>query len=239
MKLLHLKTIRSVAMALASAICLHGAITRGSGNFHLEKTVADDGWMHVSFYVNGPSHGGIYFGEKGFENTVLRKKGWSDFPAASTEEAHGTPSGSRDDDRKNASNRQNRSIMEYLGDPVRPPATLNESYFPTNLLAAFIALSKKRGLQIKKLEVDDSEFPFLVYGVVAGKTDFGWLVPDLREMKGYAYGGSVVGSADEGGTYFSLNVIPHDQYPPGQFAACNRRLMVRLQMLADTIRQAK
>src|SRR6266851_4287348 len=57
----------------------HVEIPSGSGNFSLKKTVRGDGWLHISFYVNGNSHGGIYFGEKGVEKTVLRKKGWSDF----------------------------------------------------------------------------------------------------------------------------------------------------------------
>jgi hypothetical protein len=217
----------------------HVIITKGSGNFHLEKTILDGGWMHVSFYVGNQSHGGIYFGEKGFENTVLRNKGWSDFPAASTGETHGTPPGSRGDDRTDTSTRHNRSIMDYLGDPVRPPAALNETYSPVNLLAVFTALSKKCGLEIKNLEVDDSEFPFLIYGILAGKPNFGPFETDLRQLKGYDYGGSVVGSTAAGSTYFSMNIIPHNQYPPGQIVACNRRLVVRLQMLADAISQAK
>src|SRR5262249_42265340 len=60
----------------------HIMITKGSGTFHLKKTLRDDGWLHVSFYVNGRSHGGIYFGEKEVETTVLRKKSWSDFGQA-------------------------------------------------------------------------------------------------------------------------------------------------------------
>src|SRR5205814_5725470 len=59
----------------------HVKITRGSDNLRLKKTLRDDGWLHISFYVDGHSHGGIYFGEKGFENTILRRKGWSDFPS--------------------------------------------------------------------------------------------------------------------------------------------------------------
>ena len=58
----------------------------------------------------------------------------------------------------------------------------------------------------------------------------------IREMKGYDYGGSVRGSTASGSTYFSLNMIPRDQYPRGQAVACQRRLMVRLQMLADAVR---
>src|SRR6266480_1468214 len=55
----------------------HVEVTRGSGNFSLKKTLRDDGWLHISFYVNGHLHGGIYFGEQGVEKTILREKGWS------------------------------------------------------------------------------------------------------------------------------------------------------------------
>jgi hypothetical protein len=217
----------------------HVRITRGSGNFHLEKTLLDDGWLHVTFYVNGHSHGGIYFGEKDFDNTVLRKKDWSDF---SNDSPGGRP------DRKSAGARNggtalsgpaNLAIMAYLGDPVSPPAGLDARYSPTNLLAAFTALSQKQGLRVERLALDDSEFPFLVYGVLAGKHDFRELEAGLHQMKDYKYGGSVVGITDKGGTYFSFNMIPYSQYPSGQAAACNRRLMVRLQMLADAVRQAE
>ena len=215
-------------------------VTRGSGNFHLERAVRDDGWLHVSFYdVNGHPHGGIYFGEKGFENTVLRKKGWSDFPMNPPSNKPVEKSAPARNGAITLSDPANRAIMAYLGDAVSPPAGLDAKYSPTNLLAAFTALSMKQGLRIVRVAVDDSEFPFLVYGLVAGKHDFRELETGLRQMKDYDYGGSVVGSTDKGGTYFSLNMIPCGQYPSGQAAACNRRLMVRLQMLADSVRQAE
>jgi len=217
----------------------HVGITRGSAAFHLEKTLLNNGWLHVSFYVNGHSHGGIYFGEKGFEKTVLREKSWSDFSNDSAGGKPGRQSAAAYNGGSTVSDPANLAIMTYLGDPVSPPAGLDAKYSPTNLLAAFTALSQKQGLRIEKLAVDDSEFPFLVYGVLAGRHEFRVLEEGLRQMKGYSYAGSVVGSTEKGGTYFSLNMIPHDQYPSGQAAACNRRLMVRLQMLADTVSQAE
>ena len=213
----------------------HVEITRGSGNFHLKKTLRDDGWLHLSFYVNGHSHGGIYFGEKGVEKTVLRKKGWSDFSSDSArakpgrEFAAGESAGALTND-------ANLAILAYLGNPVPAPADLDAKYNRTNLRAAFTVLSKKAALRVKALEVDESEFPFLAYGVLAGKCDFQVLEKGLREMNGYAYGGSVVGHTDQGATYFALNMVPHDQYPSDR---CDRRLMIRLQMLADTARRTE
>jgi len=218
----------------------HTKITAGSGNFRLKKTMTDDGWLHVSFYVDKQSHGGIYFGEKGFENTVFRKKGWSDFSktsrqrGASPVEAASKPP-TVEIGGAIASGQANAAIMAYLGDPVPAPVNLDSKYWPTNLAAAFIAMGNKSGWQIQKLAVDESEFPFLVYGLIEGSHVL--VEKDIREMEGYDYSGSVRGSTDKG-TYFALNMIPHSQYPAGEAAACNRRLMVRLQLLAETVRQA-
>jgi hypothetical protein len=217
----------------------HVKIARGSANFHLEKTLLNDGWLHLSFYVKGHLHGGIYFGEKGIEKTVLREKGWSDFSTNLPDNKPDEPSAAARNGGTPLADPANRAIMAFLGNAVSPPAGLDARYSPTNLLAAFTSLSKKQGLRIERLAVDDSEFPFLVYGVLGGRHEFGELQASLRQTKDYDYGGSVVGSTDKGGTYFSVNMIPYGQYPAGQAAACNRRLMVRLQMLADSVHQAQ
>ena len=198
-------------------------VTSGSGTFHLEKTLINNGWLHLTFYVKSNSHGGIYFGEKGFEKTVLKKKIWSDFSKnISTDQIRNMLSGS---DNKLT----NHAIIAYLGDPVSPPADLDTIYSSKNLMAAFTSLMEKQGVTIKKLAVDDSEFPFLLYGVLGGKYDF----RNLNLMKGYSYGGAICGNNGKGDTQFSLNMIPTDQYPRGQAGACYRRLTIRLQMLHD------
>jgi hypothetical protein len=205
----------------------HVKIQRGTGTFVLQRSRADDSWFHISFYTGGHSHGGLYFGEQGVEATVLRTKGWSDF----TTESQAAPAAKIDSAGANA------AILAYLGNPIAPPSTLDPKYTPANLKAAFKVLEEKAGWQVQKLAVDESEFPFLVYGVLSGRHE---LDPKLiRQVRGYDYGGSVRGSTDEGETYFSLNMIPSDQYPSGQAAACNRRLMVRLQMLADSVKGSK
>jgi len=213
----------------------HARVSKGSGGFRLKKTLLDDGWLHVSFYVQGHSHGGVYFGEKGFDNTVLKKKGWSDFSKDSTDEKPDRTAAGAGSGRSLVSNPANLAILAYLGDPVSAPANLDAKYQATNLVKAFFTLSRRMGWQVQRVAVDESEFPFLVYGRLAGRHELP--EKDIRAMKGYDYSGSVRGSTDAGATYFSLNMVPRDQYPIGQAAACNRRLMVRLQMLADAVRQ--
>lgn len=215
----------------------HIRITKGSGNFQLKKTLLNEGWLHVSFYVDGHSHGGIYFGEKGVESTVLRKKSWSDFSNDQPAE-NATRKAVAAEEGASASAGANAAIMAYLGNPVPAPANLDAKYSPTNLTAAFTALSKRSSWRVKKLGVDDSEFPFLVYGMLAGKHDFREIEKGLREMSDYTYGGSVVGTTGDGSTYFSLNMIPYEHYPRDQRRACDRRLMVRLQMLANSVRNS-
>lgn len=213
-------------------------ITKGSGNFRLKKTLLNEGWLHVSFYVDGHSHGGTYFGEKGVESTLLRKKSWSDF-SNDRPAKNATRKTVATEDGGSASAEANAAIMAYLGNPVPAPANLDAKYSPTNLTAAFTALSRRASWRVEKLAVDDSEFPFLVYGMLAGKHDFREIEKGLREMSGYNYGGSVVGTTGDGSTYFSLNMIPYDQYPRDQRRACGRRLMVRLQMLANSARESE
>ena len=206
-------------------------ISRGTGKFHLYETNLADGWLHVSFYFNGSSQGGVYFGEKGRENTIMRSQNWfQDFAVQTTGEHHG---GEID-----VVNKANRALMAYLGNPVPPPAGMDARYNKENLLKAFTALSRKADLIITKLAVDDSEFPYLVYGTLDGKHTLPEK-PVFEAQEGYTYGGSVRGSTSERTTYFAVNMVPRSQYPGEQEKACNRRLMLRLQMLADRAAQTQ
>jgi hypothetical protein len=124
----------------------------------------------------------------------------------------------------------NAAIMAYLGEPVAPPVKLDPKYTAGGLIAACKAVCAKLGFEPHKLAVDDTEFPFLVYGVISGSQDFKGMPGALRALPGYGYGGSVVGRKNDM-TYFSLNMMPSDQYPNAQREAIQRRLMIRLQML--------
>lgn len=130
----------------------------------------------------------------------------------------------------------NAAILAYLGQPVPAPAGLDERFSAKSLLAAFTELCKTSGYTIKKLAVDDSEFPFLIYGRVAGKKDIDGFSKELGPMKPYVYGGSVNGSIGTGDeTYFSLNMTPSDRFPADAAQTCSRRLMIRMQMLAAEV----
>lgn len=205
-------------------------ITRGSGRFHLYETNLADGWLHVSFYPkNSKLHGGVYFGEKGRENTLMRNQSWF-------REFADKSSVKQDDIEMGVVNEANRALLAYLGNPVPPPADMDLRYNKENLLTAFTTLCGKAHLVITKLAVDNSEFPFLVYGTLAGSHTLPE-APVFEEQKGYTYGGSVRGSFGGGSTYFAVNLVPSSQYPADKERTCHRRLMLRLQMLADKAQQ--
>jgi hypothetical protein len=127
----------------------------------------------------------------------------------------------------------NAAILAYLGEPVPPPAQLDSKYSAAGLTAACNAVCAKLGFELQKLAVDDTEFPFIVYGVISGTQSFQAMPDALRALPGYAYGGSVVGRKN-GMTFFSLNLMGPDQYPRAQRDAIQRRLPIRLQMLHTT-----
>jgi len=221
----------------------NAVVTRGAGTFRLIKTFLSDGWPHVSFNANQRSHGGVYFGEAGVEN-----KRWSDFSEASVGNSILTIGRGMDSAGSasplqptkasvDPSNSGNVAIMEYLGNPVPPPANLDARYAPEGLVAAFTQMSRTAGWKVLKLAVDDSEFPYLVYGVVANGRDLAELKTALGAMPGYVYGGSVTGGSAQGSGYFSLNMTPSDRYPRDQMETVQRRQMIRLQMLAKKVQK--
>ncbi|MDO8544046.1 MAG: hypothetical protein Q7S40_26690 [Opitutaceae bacterium] len=129
-------------------------------------------------------------------------------------------------------NSANAAIMAYLGDPVPPPAVLDPKYTPEGLVAAFRTLCRNVGFEVKQIAIDDTEFPFLVYGIIEGRQSYQKIKDGLAAMSGYAYAGSSTGSTGSGSTHFSLNMVPNSAYPRSQADAIRRRTMIRLQMLA-------
>jgi hypothetical protein len=205
-------------------------IIRGASNFYLYETNLAGGWLHVSFYPdNSKPPGGVYFGEKGRENTIMRDQDWfREFAVKSPDKQHDIEVG--------VANEANRALLAYLGNPVPPPADMDSRYNKENLLKAFTNLCQKAHLPLTKLAVDDSEFPFLLYGTLAGSHSLPE-PPVFEVQKGYTYGGSVRGSFGGESTCFAVNMVPGSQYPADKEKACHRRLMLRLQMLADKARQ--
>ena len=132
----------------------------------------------------------------------------------------------------------NAAIMAYLGEPVSPPANLDEKYTPEGLTAAFTGACKKLGFRVQRLEIDDSEFPFLIYAKFSEQIDTRSLSTALRSMSDYAYTGSTSGTTRDGATFMALNIVPSDRYPHEHADGIRRRMMIRLQVLTAAFNNA-
>jgi hypothetical protein len=137
-------------------------------------------------------------------------------------------------------NAANAALFAYLGAPVPPPTSLDSRYSPESLAVVFTELSKANGLEVQKLSVDDSEYPYLVYGTIVGAHELTGIQEALSKTPGYRYSGSVSMRGTVGGgppsTFFAMNMIPDSR---GTNDGADRRMMVRLQMLRDKIMRSK
>ncbi|MGD0262773.1 MAG: hypothetical protein ABSD29_23650, partial [Verrucomicrobiota bacterium] len=138
-------------------------IEKGTGTFRLVKTMREEGYPHLSFYpVPGSSWfgGGIYFGQGQWVN---RDKGWTHLDTHARAQDYsgtGNPTGG-----PVSLSGPNQALLEFLGDPVEPPADMNAAYSKDGLIKAVQTAAYNAGISIQRVEIDDSEFPFLV-GVI-------------------------------------------------------------------------
>ena len=198
-------------------------VKKGTGSFRLIKTMNEEGYLHVSFYPvsSGSGFGGVYFGQGKW---VLHNKGWSylDDAARARDQADaGGPTTA-------SLAGPNRALFEYLGDPVEPPANMNPAYSKDGLINAIQLAARNAGVSLKKVQIEDSEFPFLV-GLVCEESDFAKLREQLKKMDGYDYGGSV-SSHD----HYALNIVPYRAFPSAS-ERISRRLAVRQRMFYDRL----
>ena len=113
-----------------------------------------------------------------------------------------------------------------------PVAAVDPRYTPDGLRDAFARLCRALHYRPLRVEVDQSEYPFVVYGVLEGRCDYQHIRNALFRMPGYAYAGSVTSVQRDGSwTIFALNMTPPDSIRVDQ-----QRLLARLKALADTQR---
>jgi len=116
-----------------------------------------------------------------------------------------------------------------LGNPVAAPEDLPASYTPQGLKAAIQTAAGQAGVNLQKIEVEDSEFPFLV-GVVCGESEYAKLIDRLKQMSDYA---------DQGGVgsqrCHAMSITPYRAFPMDSGHQIERRLMLREQMFYDKL----
>jgi hypothetical protein len=196
-------------------------IEKGGGPFRLVKVMHGHGYLHVSFYPepSGSAFGGVYFGQ---DKWVLHHKGWSYLkPGAQSPDY--TTTGAAAGGPVSVEG-PNRALLEYLGNPIEPPANMNPAYTKEGLLKAVQTAASNAGVSTTRVEIDDSEFPFLV-GIVCKEGDYEKLKEQFRKMPAYDYGGSVGGH-----TSHALNLVPWRAFPQDASQRISHRLGVRMQV---------
>jgi hypothetical protein len=199
-------------------------IQKGSGTFYLVKTMHDDGYLHVSFY-SGADFGGVYFGQGDrVYHHRMHLNSSSDRITGSSSEGSVSLSG------------PNKALLEYLGNPVPPPANMDARYTAQGLTATVLQAARDANVQVKNVMIDDSEFPFLV-GVICGGSDVVPLIKELKKMDGYEYGGGVGNDVNSDGsdTCNVFNIVPHRAFPGGTEQQIYHRLILRAAAFNDQI----
>ena len=201
-------------------------IFRGAGDFELIDPNQVLGLNHVSMYAGGHPFGGVYFGSK--EDALAESKLKLDYYSDKTSTAPAIKSASTAG--------PNQALLEYLGDPVSPPANLDSRYTATGLTDAIDRAARNSGVSCKKVTVDDSEFPALVAVVCAG-SDFGNLKDALKQLSGYAYTGSIGNDINSDGsdTCNAFSLVPDSVYPARTARQIYHRLWLRQQVFYDRV----
>ena len=124
----------------------------------------------------------------------------------------------------------NQVLFNYLGDPVEPPANMDAAYTKQGLISGMQDAAQAAGVTLARVEIDDSEFPFIVGVVCAEKGGMQKLKDQIRKMTAYHYKGGVGGD-----TTMVMNVVPFSAYPANARDRIYHREMLREAILYDRI----
>jgi hypothetical protein len=195
-------------------------VTKGTGSFRLVKKLTDPSYLHLTFYspATGQGFGGVYFGQGQW---VLHNKPFSYSTAAPPEKEAASPL---------SFSGPNQGLFEYLGNPVAPPPDMDAAYSKAGLTRAIQTAAQNAGLSLVRVEIDDSEFPFLVGVVFAQPGDRQKLEEQIRKLEPYTFAGGV-----SGGSICAMNIVPYRAFPPESSQRISRRMMLREAVLYERI----
>ena len=120
-------------------------------------------------------------------------------------------------------------MFEFLGEPVEPPADMDAAYSKDGLIQAIQTAARKAGISVKRVEIEDSEFPFLV-GLICKEGDFSKLTEQLRKMAPYEYNGCTSTP-----THSAFNMVPYRVFPSQVSERITHRTGLRNQMFLDKL----
>jgi len=127
----------------------------------------------------------------------------------------------------------NSVLYQQLGKPVAPPANLDAAYTKEGLIQGMQTAAQNAGISLVKLEIDDSEFPYLVGVVIATQEDMEKFKEQIRKMAAYHFAGGM------GGTTYVMNLVPSRAFPPGIGDRIYLRMIPREGILYDALRAEK
>ncbi len=109
---------------------------------------------------------------------------------------------------------------------------MDAAYTKAGLIHAMQAAAKAAGITLTKLQIDDSEFPFLVGVICANQQDMEKLKEQIRKLPAYNYTGGVGGGRSAS---YAMNLVPYTAYPPHAQWRIWHRLSLREQILSDRL----
>jgi hypothetical protein len=121
----------------------------------------------------------------------------------------------------------NQALFDYLGEPVDPPEDMDALYSKDGLIKAVQTAAHKAGISVQRVEVDDSEYPFLV-GIIYKEGDYPKLTDELRKLEGYEFNGGISSP-----THCAVNLVPWRVFPSKFSQRISHRMGVREQVLFD------
>jgi hypothetical protein len=201
-------------------------IEKGTGTFRLVKSMREEGYLHVSFYPvpGGSSFGGVYFGQG---NWLLPREGWS--AVHQTTPVPDSLAASASTGQPVSLTGPNQALFKYLGDPVDPPSNMDAAYSKEGLIKAVQTAARNAGITVRRVEIDDSEYPFLV-GVICKEGDYPKLTDQLRKLDGYEFNGGISSP-----THSAMNLVPYRVFPPTVSQRISHRTGLREQVLFDKL----
>jgi hypothetical protein len=175
----------------------------------------------VTFYSrkNGQGFGGVYFGQG---QGVLHDKHFSYHDSA----AHPASNGAE----PVSSTGPNQVLFNFLGNPVAPPSNMDSAYTKDGLDQAMKTAAQNAGIALVKLEIDDSEFPFLIGVAFANPGDKPKLLEQIRKVPSYSTSGGVGGE-----TTYAMNIVPYHAFPPDMGQRIYRRMTLREAVLHEKL----
>jgi Transglutaminase-like superfamily len=117
----------------------------------------------------------------------------------------------------------NQVLYDYLGEPVAPPENMDAAYTKAGLTQAMQAAANAAGITLVKLEIEDSEFPFLVGVVCANPQDMEKLKEEILTVPAYNFTGGVGGGQSAS---YAMNLVHYKAYP----AEARQRIQYRLHL---------